>query len=240
MWAISIKEFYSFFHSITGYLAVALLLLVTGLFLFVFPDTSLLNFGYATMQGFFTIMPYVLAVFVPVVTMRSFAEERKTGTFELLKTYPLSPIAIVAGKFWGVLLVLVLTLLPTWVYALALQLLSATGGIDWQSTAASYIGLICLCAVFAAAGIFSSIQTNNTVVGFLLAVLWNVLLYFGIAQLAMLQLLPSTANYLLEFLGAQWHYKSISRGVLALNDVLYFATIVGLFGWYTTQKFKTI
>src|SRR6478736_6510626 len=141
MWMICKKEWSQFFSSLTGYIALVVFLLLNGLIFFVFPDTSLLDFGYASLDGFFSMAPWVLLFLIPTITMRSLADEYKGGTFELLKTLPLTSSQIVWGKFFGVLLIVLLALIPTTVYAFSLQHLSASGGIDVGATIGSYIGL---------------------------------------------------------------------------------------------------
>ena len=142
MWMICKKEWQQFFSSLTGYIALVVFLLLNGLFLFVFPDTSILDFGYASLGSFFNLAPWILLFLVPVITLRSLADEYKTGTFELLKTMPLTPSQIVWGKFFGALIIVVTALLPTIIYAVSIQQLSVTGGIDIGATIGSYIGLI--------------------------------------------------------------------------------------------------
>src|ERR1044071_3997718 len=148
MWMICSKEWRQFFSSLTGYIAIILFLLLIGLFLFVFPNSSILEFGYATLDNFFNLAPWVMLFLVPTITMRSLSDEYKSGTFELLKTLPVSPAKIVWGKYFGCLLVVAIALLPTLVYVISIQQLSAKGGIDAGATAGSYIGLLLLGAVY--------------------------------------------------------------------------------------------
>ena len=179
MWMICTKEWRQFFSSLTGYIALIVFLLLNGLLLFVFPDTSLLDFGYASLDGFFDLAPWILLFLIPTITMRSFADEYKGGTFELLKTMPLKPSQIVYGKFFGALLIVLLALIPTIIYAFSLQALSAVGGLDVGSTIGSYIGLLLLGAVFTSVGICASSFTNNTVVAFISGAFVCFLLYTG-------------------------------------------------------------
>lgn len=216
------KEWRQFFSSLTGYLAIIIFLLLNGLLLFVFPDTSILNFGYATLSGFFSIAPWVLLFLIPTVTMRSFADEYKTGTFEILKTLPLSPSSIVWGKFFGALLIVVLSLVPTIIYAFSIQALSSTGGLDIGSTIGSYIGLLLLGATFTSIGIFTSSFTNNTVVAFIIAAFACFFLYTGFNAISKLPLFANGPDYYIEMLGIQFHYANISKGVIDLRDLLYF------------------
>jgi len=229
MWMICTKEWRQFFSSLSGYIAMVVFLLLCGLMLFVFPDTSLLDFGYASLNGFFDIAPWVLLFLVPTVTMRSLADEYKGGTFELLKTMPLKPSQIVWGKFFGALLIITLTILPTIVYAFSLQTLSAVGGLDIGSTIGSYIGLLMLGAVFTSVGICTSSFTNNTVVAFISGAFVCFLLFTGFEAVSKLPVFAAGTGYYIEMLGIKFHYSSISKGVIDIRDVVYFLGVIFIF-----------
>ena len=229
MWMICKKEWQQFFNSLTGYIALIIFLLLNGLFLFVFPDTSLLNFGYASLNNFFEIAPMLLLFLVPTVTMRSFADEYKQGTFELLKTLPLTPSQIVWGKFFGAAMIVITALLPTIVYAISMQQLSSTGGIDVGGTIGSYIGLILISTVFVSVGLCFSSFTNNTVVAFITGAFVCFILYSGFDAISKLPVFKSGWDYYIEMLGLNFHYKSISRGVIDTRDVIYFTGVIFLF-----------
>jgi len=229
MWMICTKEWRQFFSSLSGYIAMVVFLLLCGLLLFVFPDTSLLDFGYASLNGFFDIAPWILLFLVPTVTMRSLADEYKGGTFELLKTMPLKPSQIVWGKFFGALLIITLTLVPTIIYAFSLQALSSIGGLDVGSTIGSYVGLLLLGAVFTAVGICTSSFTNNTIVAFISGAFVCFLLYTGFEAVSKLPVFAAGADYYIEMLGIKFHYNSISKGVIDIQDVIYFLGVIFLF-----------
>jgi ABC-2 type transport system permease protein len=201
-------------------------LLLNGLFLFVFPDTSILDFGYASLGSFFNLAPWILLFLVPTITMRSLADEYKAGTFELLKTMPLTPSQIVWGKFYGALIIVVTALLPTIIYAVSVQALSVTGGIDTGATIGSYIGLVFLGAVFTAIGICASSYTNNTVVAFIAGAFVCFLLYNGFDAISKLPMFKAGPDYYIEMLGINFHYRSISRGVVDSRDVIYFIGMI--------------
>lgn len=236
MWMICKKEWRQFFSSLTGYIAIAVFLLLNGLFLFVFPDSSILDFGYASLASFFNLAPWILLFLVPTITMRSLADEYKAGTFEILKTLPLSPGQIVWGKFFGALIIVVTALLPTIIYAVSVQQLSVTGGIDVGGTIGSYIGLIFLGAVFTAIGICASSFTNNTVVAFIAGAFICFLLYNGFEAISKLPVFAAGWDYYIEMLGINFHYRSISRGVIDIRDVIYFAGIIFLFLFITRKN----
>lgn len=235
MWMICKKEWQQFFSSLTGYIALVVFLLLNGLFLFVFPDTSILDFGYASLGSFFSLAPWILLFLVPTITMRSLADEYKTGTFELLKTFPVTASQIVWGKFFGSLIIVVTALLPTLIYAFSVQQLSVTGGIDTGATAGSYLGLVFLGAVFTAIGICTSSYTNNTVVAFIAAAFLCFVLYNGFDVISKLPVFKAGPDYYIEMLGINFHYRSISRGVIDSRDLVYFVGIVFL-AMFITQR----
>ncbi|MEN9976064.1 MAG: hypothetical protein RIR36_224 [Bacteroidota bacterium] len=207
-------------------MALCLFLLLTGLILFVFPDTSILVMGYATLAGFFNIAPWLLIFMIPTITMRSFSEEYKSGTFELLKTLPIRPAVLVYGKYIGALLVVLCLLLPTLIYGVAIESLSVVGGIDMGATAGSYLGLFLLAGVFVAIGICVSSFTNNTVVAFIGAAFICYLLFAGFEAVSKLSFFEGKLSYYIEVLGLKFHYKSISRGVIRLDDLVYFFVFI--------------
>ncbi len=228
MWIIAKKEWQQFFSSLTGYLAIMLFLLITGLLLFVFPAYNILDYGYATLDTFFRIAPFLLLFLVPTVTMRSLADEYKAGTFETMKTLPFTDSAIAWGTFLGSYLVILVALIPTLIYVFSIQQLSAAEGIDTGATAGSYIGLFLLAAVFTAVGVCCSSFTANTVIAFLTAAFACFILYMGFSALSQLPVFVAGLDYYIEMLGISFHYNSISRGVLHLRDLLYFIALTWL------------
>ena len=229
MWMICKKEWQQFFSSLTGYIALAVFLLLNGLMLFVFPDTSILEFGYASLSGFFNLAPLVLLLMVPTITMRSFADEFKSGSFELLRTLPLTPAHLVWGKFFGAILITFCAVIPSLIYAVSVQQLSVTGGIDIGATAGSYIGLLLLGAVFTAIGICTSSFTSNTVVAFITGAFVCFLLYNGFDAISKLSVFSGGLDYYLEMLGISFHYRSMSRGVIRISDLIYFIGVIYFF-----------
>lgn len=228
MWSICKKELRQFFSSLTGYIAIIVFLLVNGLTLFVFKD-NILEFGYATLDRFFQLAPWILLLLIPAITMRSFADEFKGGTFEILQTRPLTRWQIVGGKYLGSLVVVLIALLPTIVYIFSLQSLSSNEGIDMGATIGSYIGLFFLAAVFTAIGICVSSFTNNAVVAFIISLIACALLYYGFSAISQLAALEGRADYYIEMLGIDFHYRSISRGVIDTRDLVYFLSMIFLF-----------
>ncbi len=229
MWSICKKELNQFFSSLTGYIAIILFLLINGVFLFVLKDSSIFEFGYASLDKFFELAPWVLMFLVPAITMRSLSEEFRAGTFEILKTKPLSSWQIVLGKYFSILLVLLLAILPTIIYIITIKALSAQGGIDGGGILGSYIGLFFLVAVFAAIGLCCSGFTSNAVVAFLISAFSCLILYFGFNALSKLPFFENGADYYFEMLGIDFHYRSISRGVLDTRDLVYFISVIFIF-----------
>lgn len=238
MWSICKKELGQFFSNLTGYIAIVLFLLVNGIFLFMLKDSSIFEFGYASLDQFFELAPWVLLFLVPAITMRSLSDEFKAGTFEILSTRPLSAWQIVLGKYFSILLVLLFVILPTLLYVLTIKLLSAQGGIDSGGITGSYTGLFMLGAVFAAIGLCCSSFTSNAVVAFLVSAFACLLLYFGFNAISKLSLLQGGADYYTEMLGIDFHYRSISRGVIDSRDIIYFISIIYLFLLITVKKIQ--
>jgi len=229
MWAVCKKELRQFFSSLTGYIAILVFLLLNGLLLFVFPDTDILAFGYATLDKFFELAPWVLLLLIPAITMRSLSDEFRMGTFEILQTKPLSRSQVVGGKYLASLLVAVIALLPTLIYFVSLTQLSAQGGMDTGGTFGSYTGLFFLAAVFTAIGICCSSFTNNAVVAFISAAFVCFIVYNGFTAVSRLPVFAAGADYYIEMLGIDFHYRSISRGVVDSRDILYFISVIFFF-----------
>jgi ABC-2 type transport system permease protein len=237
MWPVCKKEFRQFFSSLTGIIAIAVFLLLNGLFLFVFPDSNILDFGYATLDKFFDLAPWILTFLVPAITMRSLADEFKTGTYEILQTKPLGYAPVVGGKYLGSLLIVVLALLPTVLYAFSMQSLSAgDAGIDVGGTIGAYIGLFFLAAVFTAIGICCSSLTSNAVVAFIVSAFACFILYTGFNAVSRIASLATGAGYYIEMLGIDFHYRSISRGVIDSRDIIYFISVIAFFLLFTQRN----
>jgi len=209
-------------------------LVVTGLILWVFPgNLNILDGGYASLNGYFSIAPWVLLLLVPAATMRTFSDEKRFGTLELILTRPISDGRIVLGKFFATLVLVLIVLVPSLVYYLSVYLLSSPiGNIDAGGTWGSFIGLFLLASTYASVGIFTSSLTDNAIVSFLLSVLFCLFLFSGLSALASLPLF-SGVKPLLMFLSISEHYASISRGVLDSRDLVYFISVIFLFIIFT-------
>jgi|SRR5690554_1052262 len=237
MKAILVREIKTFFGSLTGYLVIAVFLVLTGLFLWVFDGTyNILQSGYNDLNPFFQLAPLVLLLLIPAVTMKSISDERRQGTIELLVTKPLSLTQIVVGKFLGAFLLTVVALLPTLLYVFILNPYgNPPGNLDLGSTLGSYLGLLFLVAAYTGIGVFCSSLSENQIVAFILSVLICFVMYLGFDQVA--EVFKST---LIEKFGMNYHYKSISRGVLDTRDLIYFGSITTFFLAATVFNLKNI
>jgi ABC-2 type transport system permease protein len=226
MFAIFRKEISGFFSSLTGYLVIIVFLLINSLFMWVFPgEWNIFDTGYAGLDTLFFLSPWVFLFLVPAVTMKMIAEEKRTGTIELIFTRPLSERAIIWGKFLASVSLVVLSLLPGIIYIISVYLLGEVpGNLDRGETLGAFIGLFFLASVYASAGIFASSLTENQVVAFILAVLISFFLYMGFDSFAYLPGLKKLDEFVIN-LGINEHYKSISRGVLDIRDAIYFISV---------------
>ncbi len=238
MWSICKKELQQFFSNLTGYITIILFLLVNGIFLFVLNDSNIFDFGYASLDKFFELAPWILLFLVPAISMRTLSDEFRGGTFEILQTRPLTKWQIVLGKYFSILVVLLFVIIPTFIYILTVKKLSAQGGIDSGGIAGSYIGLFLLAAVFAAIGLCCSGFTNNAVVAFLISAFACLVLYFGFNALSRLPFFANGPDYYIEMMGIDFHYRSISRGVMDSRDLVYFASIIFLFLLITVKNLR--
>lgn len=229
MLAILKKEINSFFASPIGYLVIAVFLLLNGLFLWLFKgEFNILDSGFADLSAFFLLAPWILIFLIPAVTMRSFSDEKKQGTLELLLTKPISNLQIVLGKYFGAFILIIIALIPTLLYVFTFNKLgNPEGNLDMGSTLGSYFGLLFLVAAYTAIGIFSSTLSDNQIVAFIIAVFICFFFYFGFEGLSNYNLFGDT--FYIEKLGMESHFKSMSRGVLDTRDIIYFISITILF-----------
>jgi len=230
MYSLFLKEIRSFLSSFLGYIIVVVFLVVMGLFLWILPtDFNILDFGYANVDGLFIIAPFIFLFLVPAITMRSFSDENKTGTIELLYTRPVSDLQIILAKYFGALVLVILSLLPTIIYYFSVwQLGYPKGNLDSGAFWGSYIGLIFLAATFVSIGIFSSSLSENQVVSFIIGILISAFAYLGFEFIYSLEWFGSI-DLFIKSLGISAHYSSISRGVIDTRDIVYFLSVIALF-----------
>jgi len=229
MYAVFKRELFSLLNSLMAYIVIGVFLLVSGLLLWFFPDTSILEYGYAELNGFFSLVPFLFMFLIPAITMRSFAEERREGTYVLLASRPLSEWQIILAKYFACFILIFFALVPTLLYYYSIvQLGMPKGNIDGGAVAGSYIGLILLGSAFAAIGIFSSAITKNQVIAFAVAVFFSFITYTGFDAMAKVFAATIIEDVFL-WLSVNEHFQSMSRGVLDTRDLVYFISFVLLF-----------
>ena len=230
MFTVFKKEIKTFLGSLIGYLAILVFLLAGSLFLWVFPGSyNIPDNGYATLNGFFTLAPWLYLFLIPAITMRSFAEEKRQGTIEILFTRPVSDFSLVVAKFMAGVVLVALSLLPTLIWFFSVYKLgNPVGTIDVGGTWGAFLGLFFLASIYVAIGIFSSSVTENQLVAFILAMSGSFVFFQGFEFVASLNL-PYSVELLFSWLSINSHYLSVSRGVIDLRDITYFLGMTFLF-----------
>lgn len=230
MLAILKKEINSFFSTPIGYLVIGIFLITNGLFIWVFKgDYNILDYGFADLSGYYFIAPWIFIFLIPAITMKSFSEEKKQGTLELLLTRPIANWQLVLGKFLGAFSLILLALLPTLLYIYTVyQLGNPIGNIDLGSAIGAYIGLLGIALIYCAVGIFTSSISNNQIVAFILAVFLCFTLYYGFEGLS------EITGTSIEKIGVKSHFNTISKGIIDTRDITYFFSISALFLFFTS------
>jgi len=234
------KEIRSFFTSLTGYFVIIVFLIANSTFLWLLPgDMNILNSGYATLDSFFSFAPWVFLLLVPAVTMRSFAEENKSGTMEFLLTKPITDLKLVLAKYFGSLILVMLSLIPCLIFFYTVRVLgNPPGNMDIGGTWGAFIGLFLLAAIYTAIGVFSSVLSDNQIVAFIVALFLSFFLYQGFDFIAAVPGLQSINTVILNF-GINEHYKSISRGVIDSRDIVYYIVVITFFILFTKTKLQS-
>lgn len=230
------KEVNLFFSSIIGYISIGVFLLATWMLCWFLPSDSnnIFDFGYATLDSFFYWSPIIFFFLVPAITMRTFSEEFRTGTIETLFTKPLSDWQIILGKYLACWFLLLLALLPTVVYVYTVyHFASPVGNIDLGATIGSYIGLWAMGGVFVAIGLFASSVSSNQIASFIIAFFLSIFFYLAFQSIADFKLFYARLDSFIQQLGIQYHYESISRGVVDTRDVVYFFSLIAFFLFLT-------
>jgi len=230
MFAILKKEINSFFSTSIGYLVIGIFLITNGLFIWVFKgEFNILDYGFADLSGYYFIAPWIFIFLIPAITMKSFSEEKKQGTLEILLTTPISNWQLVLGKFLGAFTLIILALLPTLLYIYTVyQLGNPIGNIDLGSALGAYIGLLGIAIIYCAIGIFTSSISNNQIVAFILAVFLCSTLYYGFEGLS------EITGTSIEKIGIKSHFNNISKGIIDTRDIMYFFSISALFLFFTS------
>lgn len=230
MFTLLKKEINEFFSSLTGYIVIIVFLLITSLFVWVFPgNMNVLDSGYADLDALFFIAPWVFLFLVPAITMRLFAEEKRSGTIELLLTRPLSDLQIIMAKYSAGLIIVLLSLIPSLIFFASVYLLGdPVGSIDTGGTWGSYIGLFFLAAIYVAIGVFASSVTQNQIIAFIVGMVICFFVFMGFEYIATVDFLKGISDIVMD-LGINAHYKSMSRGVIDTRDVVYFLAVIAIF-----------
>ncbi|MDR2423551.1 MAG: gliding motility-associated ABC transporter permease subunit GldF [Prevotellaceae bacterium] len=230
MYSIYIKEIVSFFASITGCVVIIVFLALTGWFMWLNPgEFNILDSGYANIDTLFFIAPWVFLFLIPAITMRSFAEERKTGTIELLLTYPTGEMQLVVAKYFAAITLILLSLTPCLVYYFTVYFIgNPVGNIDTGGVWGSFVGLFFLASAYASIGIFVSSLTDSQIVAFIVSAVLCFFVYSGFDGIALLSPLKPVNTFLVS-MGINEHYKSLSRGVIDLRDLIYFVALISIF-----------
>ncbi|WP_026810596.1 gliding motility-associated ABC transporter permease subunit GldF [Arenibacter latericius] len=239
MIAILKREIQSFFTSPIGYLVIGLFLVLNGLFLWVFKGPfNIFEYGFADMGQFFLLAPWVFLFLIPAITMKSFSEEKKMGTLELLFIKPISIGSLVVGKFLGTFILSLIAVLPTLLYVYTISELGTTvGNLDMGMVIGSYFGLLFLIAGYTAVGLFASTLSENQIVAFILAMVVSFLIFYGFEAIA--SLIPSGNMHLfVKNLGMKAHFDSIARGVIDTRDIVYFIGLCSFFLFLTINQLK--
>ena len=228
--SVFIKEINAFFSSLIAYLVIAVFLVMNGLFMWVFNDSSVLDYNFASMDPLFSLAPFVLLFLIPAITMKSFAEEKQRGTIEFLLTKPLSETDVLIGKYLANLCLVLFALLPTIIYYYSVyQLGSPKGNLDSGAIMGSYIGLIFLAASFVAIGMFASSITENQIVAFILAAFLCFFMHWTFTYLAEMPVFIGGLDSILDSLGIASHYDAMSKGAIDTRDLIYFLSVITFF-----------
>ncbi len=227
------KEINEFLNSLIAYVVMGVFLIGIGLLMWVFPETNVLDYGYASMETLFLLTPYVFMFLVPAITMKSLAEEKRNGTIELLYTLPFRELDIILGKFLAGWLLVLLTVSMTLVYYFSISYLgNPVGNLDTAGIIGSYIGLVLLSAIFTAIGVLASALTGNQVVSFIVAAFLSYILYSGFDSIASINA-NAESSYFIKSLGILSHYEVLSKGLVKLENVVYLLSVTALLLYLT-------
>ncbi|MBI2257701.1 MAG: ABC transporter permease subunit [Flavobacteriia bacterium] len=241
MFALYKKEINSFLSSVIGYTFILIFLLTSGLFHWIISyETNLLEGAEADLIPFFNLAPLIFLILIPAITMRSFAEERRTGTIELLFTRPISDFQIIFAKFLACYSLVIISIIPTLIFYISMHYLgNPVGVLDDGATLTSYFGLILLAGVFVAIGIYSSSLTNSQIVAFIISMFISWFFYDGLHLLGSFNLFESF-DYIIKYFGIHLHYESIKKGVIDSADIVYFFSLICLFLFASLTMIKSL
>lgn len=241
MLAVFKKEIRSFFTSPIGYLIIGLFLVLNGLFLWVFKGQfNILDYGFADLSNFFLLSPWVFLFLIPAITMKSFSEERKLGTLELLLIKPISTLKVILGKFGGAFVLCVLAIIPTIIYVFTISNLGIIkANYDLGIILGSYFGLLFLIATYTSIGVFASSLSENQILSFILGIVLCFIVFYGFEALATLFSDGDTSELIKSF-GLKAHFNSIARGIIDIRDIIYFLSLTCFFLYMTIIRLKNL
>lgn len=239
MLSILRKEIRSFLSSLIAIIVIVVFLIANGLFLWIFKETNILDTGYANIDPLFELAPIIFIFLISAITMRSFSEEKKTGTFETLTTKPVTDISIILGKYFAGLIIVIFSILPTLLYYYTVHTLSVpVGNVDTGALWGSYLGLLMLSAGYISIGLFASVITDNQIVSFIVSMFLCFFFYSTFDYLGSFQIFKNN-EFFIEMLGINYHYRNISRGVIDTRNVVYFISLIVFFIWLTKIIFNS-
>ncbi len=231
------KELRQFFSGLMGFVIIGLYILANGVYLFFLPGSNILDDGYASLDAYFTFAPFILLFLIPSITMRSFSDEYRNGTFEILQVSPLTSKSLVIGKFIAALLVTFIAVLLTFIYVYSISMLS-TEDIDLGGIMGSYIGLFMLCGIYSSIGIFVSSMQDNPVISFLITAVVSYLVYSFFGSVAEFASLRNSLGYIVSMIGMKFHYDNISKGFIDTRDMVYFLSMMAFFLYLTVKNIQ--
>ncbi len=233
------KELRSYLSSLIAIIVIVVFLIANGLFIWVFRETNILDGWYANIDPLFELAPIIFIFLISALTMRLFSEEKKSGTFEILTTKPLTDLSIIMGKFLAALTVVIFAILPTVLYYYTVyQLAVPKGNIDTGAILGSYTGLVLLSAAYISIGMFCSVITDNQIVAFIISMFLCFFIYVAFDYLGSFSFLKSN-QFFIEWFGINYHYRSLSKGVIDTRDIVYFISLITLFIWITKIVFSS-
>ncbi|MES2616306.1 MAG: gliding motility-associated ABC transporter permease subunit GldF [Bacteroidota bacterium] len=239
MFSIFKKEIRSFLSSLIAIIVIVVFLIANGLFLWVFHETNILDSGYANIDPLFEMAPLIFIFLISAITMRSFSEEKKAGTFEILTTKPITDTSILLGKYFAGLVIVIFSILPTLIYYYTVSELAVPkGNIDTGALWGSYLGLVLLSAGYISIGLFSSVITDNQIVSFIVSMFLCFFFYSTFDYLGSFSFFKNT-EFFIEWFGISYHYRNISKGVVDSRDIVYFLSLIVLFLWLTKIIFSS-
>jgi ABC-2 type transport system permease protein len=232
--AVFRKEINVFFSSLIGYVAITIFLVANGLISWIFPDTNIFDGGYAVLDTFFIWAPWIFLFLIPAITMRSFAEEKSTGTIEFLATRPITDMQIIIGKYFAASTLVLFSILPTILYFFTIrEIASPKGNVDTGGIAGAYIGLFLTGCTFVSISLFTSSVSNNQIIAFILGMFACFFFHYAFDAVAQIPAFIGSADTYLNALSINQRYQNISKGYIDTRDVLFFVSMITIFLFMT-------